>query len=72
MLPPRAFVDPGVFDWELETIFRGWICVGHASRVAEPGSYLMREIGTDSVVVMGGRRDGRTRSSTSAGIAGRG
>ena len=54
MLPPRAFVDPGVFEWELETIFRGWICVGHASRVAEPGSYLMREIGSDSVVVMGG------------------
>ena len=37
MLPPRAFVDPGVFDWELETIFRGWVCVGHVSAVAEPG-----------------------------------
>jgi Rieske 2Fe-2S family protein len=58
MLPPRAFVDPSVFDWELETIFRGWICVGHASRVAERGSYMMREIGTDSVVVIGGE-DGR-------------
>ena len=45
MLPPRAFVDPEVLDWELEKIFRGWICVGHASRVAEPGSYMMREIG---------------------------
>ena len=45
MLPPRAFVDPGVFQWELQTIFSGWLCVGHASRVAEPGSYLMREIG---------------------------
>ena len=31
MLPPRAFVDPGVFEWELETIFSGWICVGHVS-----------------------------------------
>src|SRR5690348_1462605 len=61
MLPPRAFVDPGVLDWELETIFRGWICVGHASRVAEPGSYMMREIGPDSVVVMGGT-DGGTHA----------
>ena len=61
MLPPRAFVDPGVFEWELETIFSGWICVGHVSRVAEPGSYLMREIGTDSVVVMGAE-DGRPRA----------
>jgi Rieske 2Fe-2S family protein len=58
MLPPRAFVDPGVFQWELERIFNGWICVGHASRVSEPGDYVMREVGTDSVVVMGGE-DGR-------------
>jgi glycine betaine catabolism A len=58
MLPPRAFVDPGVFEWELERIFRGWICVGHASGVADPGAYVMREVGDDSVVVMGGP-DGR-------------
>jgi Rieske 2Fe-2S family protein len=61
MLPPRAFVDPEVLDWELGTIFRGWICVGHASRVAEPGSYMMREIGPDSVVVIGGE-EGRTHA----------
>jgi glycine betaine catabolism A len=58
MLPPRAFIDPSVFEWELERIFGGWICVGHVSRVAEPGSYLMREVGDDSVVVMCGP-DGR-------------
>jgi Rieske 2Fe-2S family protein len=58
MLPPRAFADPGVFEWELERVFRGWICVGHVSRVSEPGDYVMREVGTDSVVVMGGD-DGR-------------
>src|SRR3954466_5291634 len=52
MLPPRAFVDPGVFEWELERIFGGWVCVGHASLLTEPGSYLMREIGDDSIVVM--------------------
>jgi glycine betaine catabolism A len=58
MLPPRAFVDPGVFDWELERIFREWVCVGHVSRVSKPGEYVMREVGTDSVIVMGGE-DGR-------------
>ena len=58
MLPTAAFVDPGVLDWELERIFAEWICVGHVSQVAEAGSYLMREIGPDSVVVMGGT-DGR-------------
>ena len=61
MLPPQAFVDPAVFEWELETIFRGWICVGHASRVAQQGSYMMREIGSDSVIVMGAE-DGRPRA----------
>ena len=25
MLPPAAFADPGVLDWELDNIFRGWI-----------------------------------------------
>ena len=56
MLPPKAFVDAGVFEWELERIFREWICVGHVSRVSEPGDYVMREVGTDSVVVMAGER----------------
>ena len=33
MLPPAAFTDPAVLDWELEQLFRGWICVGHVSPV---------------------------------------
>ena len=61
MLPPRAFVDPDVFEWEVERIFSGWICVGHASQVAEPGHYLMREVGRSSVVVIGGE-EGRTHA----------
>ena len=32
MLPPARSPTRRVFDWELETIFRGWVCVGHASR----------------------------------------
>jgi phenylpropionate dioxygenase-like ring-hydroxylating dioxygenase large terminal subunit len=61
MLPPRAFFDPGVLDWEVANVFGGWICVGHTSQVAEPGSFLMRELGPDSVVVVGGE-DGRPRA----------
>src|SRR5215210_260716 len=61
MLPPAAFADPGVFAWELEAIFRGWVCVGHASAVDEPGKFVMRELGPDSVVVIGGE-DGRPHS----------
>jgi phenylpropionate dioxygenase-like ring-hydroxylating dioxygenase large terminal subunit len=61
MLPPAAFTDSSVFEWELANLFSGWICVGHASQVAEQGSFLMREIGLDSVVVIGGE-DGRPRA----------
>jgi glycine betaine catabolism A len=62
MLPPGAFTDPAVLDWELEQLFAaGWICVGHVSQVGEPGRFLMREIGRDSVVVIGGE-DGRPRA----------
>src|SRR6476620_12531475 len=62
MLPPAAFTDQAVLDWELEEIFcAGWICVGHVSQVSEPGRFLMREIGRDSVIVIGGE-DGRPRA----------
>ena len=54
MLPPAAFVDPDVLEWELDQLFRGWICVGHVSAVDEPGKFVMRELGADSVVVIGG------------------
>ena len=40
---------------------RGWICVGHVSPSTEPGRFLIREIGRDSVVVIGGE-DGRPRA----------
>jgi len=59
MLPPAAFVDPGVFEWEMRNLFRGgWICLGHVSQVDERGKFIRREFGPDSVVVVGGE-DGR-------------
>ena len=61
MLPPAAFADPSVLDWEIDNLFRGWICFGHASSVAEPGRYVMREIGPSSVFVLGGE-DGVPRA----------
>lgn len=62
MLPPAAFTDPAVLDWEVENIFcEGWICLGHISQVDEPGKFLMRELGRESVVVIGGE-DGRPRA----------
>jgi Rieske 2Fe-2S family protein len=61
MLPPSSFTDPGVMQWEVETIFSGWICAAHASAVAEPGAYVAREIGGESFFVIGGE-DGAPRA----------
>ena len=61
MLPPAAFADPQVFDWELDQIFRGWVVAGHISAVDEPGKFLVRELGTDSVLIVGGQ-DGTPRA----------
>jgi Rieske 2Fe-2S family protein len=52
MLPPASFADPAVLVWEIEHLFGGWVCLGHASLVAEPGNYLMREIGQTSVFAL--------------------
>ncbi|MGH2987767.1 MAG: aromatic ring-hydroxylating oxygenase subunit alpha [Solirubrobacterales bacterium] len=62
MLPPAAFNDPAVLDWELSSVFaREWICAAHLSAVAEPGAYVMRELGDQSFFVVGGK-DGRPRA----------
>jgi Rieske 2Fe-2S family protein len=61
MLPPSSFTDDGVFEWELESLFcGGWICAAHASAVAEPGAYVMREVGGESFFVIRGK-DGELR-----------
>ena len=65
MLPPAAFADPAVLGWELEHLFGGWICLGHASSVSEPGEYLMREIGGSSVFAMAAE-DGTPRAFLNA------
>lgn len=65
MLPPGAFADPAVLRWELDNVFRGWICLGHASAIAEAGSFLMREIDQNSVFAIRGP-DGEVRTFLNA------
>ena len=62
MLPPAAFTEPAVLEWEIANIFRGgWICAGHLAQVAEPGAFVRREVGGESIVVVGGE-DGEVRA----------
>ena len=65
MLPPAAFADPAVLAWEVENLFGGWVCFGHAAALGEPGSYLMREIGESSAFAVAGA-DGAPRAFLNA------
>jgi Rieske 2Fe-2S family protein len=56
-LPGAAFTDPNVLAWEIEEVFQcSWICAGHVDQVNERGSFVMVEIGGESVLVVGDDR----------------
>ena len=58
-LPGRYFTSPEIHREEMAKLFaRRWLCVGRADGLAEPGGYLLREIGGESVIVL------RDRSGT--------
>jgi phenylpropionate dioxygenase-like ring-hydroxylating dioxygenase large terminal subunit len=48
----RLYTDPLIFEDELEKIFYGgWVYVGHASEVPEPGDYCLKWIGRQSLIL---------------------
>jgi Rieske 2Fe-2S family protein len=62
MLPPAAYVDPAVFEWEQRHFFGGgWLCAGLSCEVAEPGDQRAEAAGHGSVLLARGR-DGRLRA----------
>jgi choline monooxygenase len=61
-LPPRYYRDPAVLEAEHERILeRTWQLAGHVSALAEPGSYITCQAGTQPVLVVRGK-DGRLRA----------
>jgi Rieske 2Fe-2S family protein len=57
-LPPRAFFDESIAEWEAEHVFLGgWTCVGHAGPVSERGAYVTREIAGESLLFVGDEED---------------
>jgi len=61
-LPQRYYVDPAIFQQELEKFyFRSWICAGRAPEIPQPGDYFLREIGRESVILVRGT-DGQVRA----------
>ena len=56
LLPARTYQDPAVLDWEREHILqRDWLAVGRAEEVPEPGSFLVRDVLGESVLLVRGR-----------------
>lgn len=52
-LERRYYVSDEIFDLETEKIFlKRWIYVGRASQLKEPGSYFLREIDAESIIVL--------------------
>ncbi len=51
-LDPAAYIDPDFFDLEQARVFeRGWVVVGTAPEVADPGRLLVRRVGQRSVLI---------------------
>jgi glycine betaine catabolism A len=61
-LPPRAFTDEAVAEWELEHLFLGgWACAGHAGALDGRGAFVVRRLGGESFFVVAGE-DGAPRA----------
>ncbi len=52
-LDGRLYTDPAVFDEEMERIFSPmWVCGGRIEELDEPGRFVTREIGGESIVAV--------------------
>lgn len=51
----RCYTDPEIFALEMDRLFRdGWVYVGHASEVPEPGDYVTTQVGLEPVMLSHG------------------
>src|SRR3989440_610367 len=47
-----VYSSPEIFEVEMEKIFhRGWVYVGHESEIPQPGDYMLKWIGMQSVIM---------------------
>ena len=52
----RYYTDPAVLDAECERIFeRQWYCAGRADEIPEPGRFIRRRVGRETVLLVRGK-----------------
>ncbi|MGF7160166.1 Rieske 2Fe-2S family protein [Rhodoligotrophos appendicifer] len=52
-LERSSYTSPGIFDLEMERIFRKqWLFAGHVSQVREPGHFIVEQVCGESVVIV--------------------
>ena len=83
MIPRKAprpldgllYTDPAIFDEEMERIFsRMWVCGGRLEELDEPGRFVTREIGGESIIAVrtaAGDADPRSNGTGAANGNGR-
>jgi nitrite reductase/ring-hydroxylating ferredoxin subunit len=48
----RVLSDGEIYELEMERVFgKTWLLLGHASEIPNPGDFVMRDMGNDSVIV---------------------
>ncbi|MEM9208710.1 MAG: aromatic ring-hydroxylating dioxygenase subunit alpha [Pseudomonadota bacterium] len=51
--PGRLFWDRDLYERDLDEIFgRMWLCVGHRSRLEQPGDFFTVDLGRESIIVV--------------------
>jgi choline monooxygenase len=61
-LPPQAYTDPGLYEIEVETIFkREWLLVGRANDIPDPGDWFTTQILDEPMLIVRGS-DGEVRA----------
>ena len=57
-LPQKYYTSDEVFNIEMERIFnKYWICVGHRSRIPEPGDYFLFNLFGESLIILRDREN---------------
>jgi Rieske 2Fe-2S family protein len=61
VLPPRAFHDQSIFDYEQEAWFAGgWVSIGREEDALKPGQYFLAPVAGENLIIVRGN-DGELR-----------